>query len=708
METVAEKEQVFRVSGADCSDEVEAIRRSLKKIGIQRVDVNLVASTVTVRHSPQITEGELRSAIEVAGVKIVDGQSEGFFESHKRGIILIGLSAAFLACGMAADWTDVVRAEIVVALFALSTLLAGALVFPKALRSIRQLALDMNVLMVVAVVGAFAVREYAEGATVVFLFSLAELLEAFSISRARQAIRSVLKLTPQMAQVKRPEGIVSLSVMSIGPSDLVIVRPGDSIPLDGVVVEGTSSVNQAPLTGESVPVEKSPGSDVLAGTINESGALTVRVTKAFKDTKISRVIKMIEEAQEQKAPSERFVDKFAKIYTPVIFILAIGIALVPPLVFSQDFDTWFYRALVLLVIACPCALVLATPISVVSGLASLARRGVLVKGGKYLEALGQIDAIALDKTGTITEGKFKVQSFKMFDGTDERMLLGLALSLERLSNHPLALAVLDYAGAREAVDSSVEDYKAIPGRGAEGKIDGHVYFVGNHRLAHELGVCTPAIEEYLAELEKKSLSVIVLGHRPHDGHAGSVLGIFSLGDTIRKNAPEAIRRLHEVGVKRVVVLSGDNQRTVDAIRAQVGLDYAKGDLLPENKVDEIKKLALEYKNIAMVGDGVNDAPALANATVGISMGAAGTDAAIETSDVSLMQDDLMQLSVAIQHGRRVLGVIRFNIAFAIGTKAVFLVLALFGISNLWMAVAADMGASILVTANALRLLKMRV
>lgn len=700
-----QKESFFRISGADCSDEVNAIKKALAGIGVEAVSVNLISATATIHHSTEIAPEKIRAAIESTGVKVVDDEGASFIASNKTRVALVAASGALLGTGLFLDWTEAAHEMVLLTIFGLATILSGLLVFPKAYRALLQKSLDMNVLMSIAVIGAFAIREYSEAATVVFLFSLAELLESFSVSRARNAIKAIMKLTPQIAQVTRGTKVVSVSVAEVTLEELIIIRPGDSFPLDGTVVEGTSSVNQAPLTGESVPVDKKPGDPVFAGTINENGALTVKVTKGFQDTKISRVLKLIEEAQQQKAPSEAFVDRFAKVYTPIVFLLAVAVATIPPLFLGAATDVWFYRALVLLVIACPCALVLATPISVVSGLASLARRGVLVKGGKYLEALGKLNAIAMDKTGTLTEGKFKVQTFRAFGGADDNEILKVALSLERLSSHPLAKAILEYGKTYSGTVPDAKNFTSIPGRGTEGWVDSCLYFAGNHKLAHELGVCSDEIETYLSELEQKALSVIIVGHKPHDSHQGAVMGVFGLGDTLKANAPQAIRELHRIGISKVIVLSGDNQKTVDALCKIAGVDEGKGDLLPEDKVTEIKKLSERFANVAMVGDGVNDAPALASATIGVSMGAAGTDSAIETSDVSLMQDDLSQLPKAIAHGRRVLRVIQFNIAFAILTKLVFLILAVIGYSNLWLAVAADMGASILVTLNALRLLK---
>ncbi len=704
-EVASHQETVFRVRGADCSDEVNAIQKALALPEISRVDVSLMNSTVTVRHNASIKSDLLRQLIEKAGVTVVETASLGFFSDNKRRVILVGLSGLLLVLGLGLEWTGTAKGAALTLVFVISTALAGTLVFPKALRAMKQRSLDMNVLMSIAVVGAFAINEQSEAATVVFLFSLAELLEAFSVARARQAIKEVLKLTPQIAHVRRGDALLSLPVLEIGLGERVVVRPGESVPLDGKVIEGSSAVNQAPLTGESRLVVKNPGDMAFAGTINENGTLEIEVTEAFKDTKISRVIALIEEAQDQKAPTERFVDQFAKIYTPVVFVLAILVGLLPPLLLGQSFDLWIYRALVLLVIACPCALVIATPVSVVSGLAALAKRGVLVKGGTHLESLGRLQAVALDKTGTLTEGKFKVQSLKVFAPGKEEELLRVAAGLESVSTHPLAKAVLDYTNERGVKAPKAQHYNAVPGRGAEALIGSHLYFVGNHRFAHDLGVCTPELEVYLQELEEKSLSVIVVGHKPHDGHAGEVLGVFALGDRLRANARDAVQALHKAGIKHIVVLSGDNQKTVDAIRKQSGIDQGLGDLLPEDKVREVKNLTERFKEVAMVGDGVNDAPALANATLGISMGAAGTDTAIETSDVALMQDNLAELPKAIHQGRRVLSVIRFNIVFALATKLAFLVLAIVGISNLWLAVAADLGASLLVTGNALRLLK---
>jgi Cd2+/Zn2+-exporting ATPase len=692
----------------DCSDEVAAVQNALKMSEVKKIDANIMNETVTVYHDRSLSEQKIRQCIEKAGLKIVTESRKSFFHEHSKRIALVLSSGVCLGAGLLLDWIEVSNFNIFNSLYALSIILAGVIIFPKAWRSLNKLHLDMNVLMTIAVVGAIFIKEYSEAASVVFLFSLAELLEALSVARARKAIREVLKLTPKEALVLIENNkTVSRGVSDLRLGDLILVRPGDNIPIDGVIIEGSSSVNQASLTGESRAVDKNTGDTVFAGTINEAGVLKIEVTKLFQDSKISQIVSLIEEAQQQKAPSQRFVDKFASIYTPAVLLLALVVAIAPPLFFSQSWDEWIYKALVLLVIGCPCALVIATPVSVVSGLTSLARRGILVKGGIHLESLGKLRAIALDKTGTITYGTPEVSEMKIFSSVTEKEVIKIAASLESMSSHPLAKAMLSYADSKGIGFEHPLEFKLFSGKGAEGMLDGHMYFVGNHKLAHELGICGPEVEKYLDEIESKSMSVIVLGHKPHHDCKGEILAVFALGDRIRANIKDAISDFHNAGIEFVGMLSGDNQKTVNAVASQIGIDFAKGGLLPDDKVNEVKALVSKYQYVGMVGDGVNDAPALANATIGIAMGVVGSDTAIETADVALMKDDIFMLPKAIRHGKQVLNVIRFNIAFAIAIKAVFFLLAFLGMTNLWMAVAADMGASLLVTFNALRLLKIK-
>ena len=593
----------------------------------------------------------------------------------------------------------------------LTTLLAGAgmlaggwFLLPKAWQAIRRLRPDINLLVIIAAIGASIIGEWVEASAVVFLFGVAEWLEGWADRRAQRATAALLELAPKVAFVKRGSGFVELPVDQVTVGDTVATRSGMSIPLDGVVLTGESAVNQAPITGESVPVDKKPGDEVFAGTINGEGSLEIEVTKATGDTTLARIIRLVAEAQEQKAPTQRFVDVFARYYTPVVTVVALLIFLAPPLFMGGDWSTWLYRACVLLIIACPCALVISTPVSIVAGLTALARRGVLVKGGAHLETIGKLKALAVDKTGTITEGKPQVLGVELFGTATQADILSAAAAIDEHSAHPLAKAVVAHAKAQQVTYQRASNYQARSGRGAEGVINGHAYFVGNHRFAHELGVCSAAVESRLTTIEAKGQSVVVVGHRPHDACKGEVLGIIAIGDTLRPNAKSAIAALHSAGVKEVVMLSGDNQRTADFIARQVGIDLARGDLLPDDKVAAVKALRDKHGVVGMVGDGVNDAPAMATANVGIAMGAAGTDAAIETADIALMQDELGKIAETIRLGRRTLGIIHFNIAFALGLKGIFLVLTLMGHASLWLAIMADTGATLLVIANALRLL----
>ncbi|MBX7106779.1 MAG: heavy metal translocating P-type ATPase, partial [Gemmataceae bacterium] len=509
-------------------------------------------------------------------------------------------------------------------------LAGGWFLLPKAWRAVRRLRPDINLLVVIAAIGASVIGEWVEASAVVFLFGVAEWLEGWADRRARRATEALLELAPKIAVVKRDGRFAEVPVDQVALGETVATKSGMSIPLDGVVLSGESAVNQAPITGESVPVDKKPGDTVFAGTINGEGALEIKVTKATGDTTLARIIRLVAEAQEQKAPTQRFVDVFARYYTPAVTVVALLVFLLPPLFMGGDWNTWLYRACVLLIIACPCALVISTPVSIVAGLTALARRGVLVKGGAHLETIGRLKGLAVDKTGTITEGKPQVLGVELLGSATMPQVLGVAASIDEHSAHPLAKAVVAHAKAQQIPYGRATNYQARSGRGAEGIIDGHAYFVGNHRFAHELGVCSDSVEARLAAIEARGQSVVVVGHRPHDGCQGEVLGIIAVGDTLRPNAKAAIAALHAAGVEQVVMLSGDNQRTADFIARQVGIDEARGDLLPDDKVEAVKALQAKYGVVGMVGDGVNDAPALAAADIGIAMGAAGTDAAIET------------------------------------------------------------------------------
>jgi Cd2+/Zn2+-exporting ATPase len=701
---------VLRITGMDCADEVAVLERVLKPIpGVRGLEANIIGSKITVAHEPTVTTQQLIDAVAPTGMTAspasAERREEATTDAQRNRAISVGVSGALTGLGLILEWADLGPAALRIPIFASAISAGGWFIFPKALAAARRVMLDMNVLMTVAVVGAMIIGEWSEAAAVTFLFGLSELLEAFSVNRARRAVQALMQLTPETALLKQGESFTEVRVEQVSVGDLIAIKSGARIPLDGQVTSGASAVNQAPITGESMPVEKKSGDEVFAGTINGEGSLEVKVTKRHTDTTLAKIIHLVEEAQGQKAPSQRFVDVFAKYYTPSVMLAAIAVMLVPPLVAGGAWLPWFYRGLVLLVIACPCALVISTPVSIVSGLTAMAKRGVLIKGGAFLEAIGRLKALAVDKTGTITEGRPKVTRVIAIGSTPENEIVRIAAAIDTHSDHPLALAVVRHAEENGIQFPRGENYQARTGRGAEADVEGHPYFVGNHRFTHDMAVCSEATERTLEEIESQARSVVVVGHKPHADCKGEVLGILAIGDPIRSNAADAIRALHASGLRKVVMLSGDNQRTAAAIAKQAGIDEAYGDLMPDDKIQRIKGLLAEYKYVGMIGDGVNDAPALAAATVGIAMGTAGTDTAIETADIALMQDDLSQVAETIKLGRRTLRIIQFNIAFALTVKAIFLVLALLGYTSLWLAILADTGATLVVIANALRLLR---
>lgn len=695
----------FKVSNMDCADEIKAINEALKVDGILKVQANLMSSTVQVVHTPEITMQFLKKKIETTVVRVVSEDPNQAKSQNRNRILLVAASGLFLLIGLSIQWLKIegIFDEI---FFFSSIALGGSLVFPKAFGSLRRKTLDMNVLMTVATIGAVAIGEDSEASAVVFLFALSELLESLSVQRARRAIQELLKITPQKANLVKADGSTEeVNIEALQISQIIRVKAGESIPVDGNVTNGTSSVNQAPLTGEAIPVVKNVGDAVFAGTINQDGSLEIKLSKLFSETKISQVIKLVEEAQSQRAASQKFVDRFAEIYTPTVLVLAILTFLAPPLFFGGGWHDWLYKALVLLVIACPCALVISTPVSIVSSLTALAKRGVLVKGGAILEVLGKVRALAVDKTGTLTEGKPKVQKIVRISASTDLQILEIAAALEAHSTHPLAQAILKSAEEKKIQIKTISEFTNVSGRGVEALIDGHKYLLGNHKFAHDVGICSDELEKTLNALEEQSFSVVVVGHKPHDNCAGEVLGIIALGDNVREDVKSTLQQIKNAGVNKIIMLSGDNQKTASAIGAVVGIADAYGDLLPEDKVRHIEKLKNEYGTVAMIGDGINDAPAMAKSSIGIAMGFVGSDTAIETADMTLMTDDLKQVGVAIRAGNRTLRVIKFNIAFALVTKAIFLTLTFLGYSNLWLAVAADTGAALLVIMNSLRLLK---
>ena len=581
----------------------------------------------------------------------------------------------------------------------LASVVAGTwYILPRALFAARSLRPDMNLLMVIAVVGAMAIGEWFEAPTVAFLFAVSVALEAWSVGRARRAVEALLAIAPDTVRLIEDGGTREVPAKDAQIGSVFLVKPGERIGLDGVVTRGISSVNQAPITGESLPVSKEPGTPVFAGTINGDGALEIESTKAAGETTLANIIRMVGQAQTRRAAAEQWVDRFARIYTPAVFALAILVAAVPPL-FGGAWSEWVYRALVLLVIGCPCALVISTPVSIVAALASAAKHGVLIKGGLYVEAPAKLRAVAMDKTGTLTEGHPAVAEIVARDGHTERDLLAIVSGLEAHSDHPLARAIVARAIAEGVTPAPASDFKIVQGKGATGTVDGRPYWLGSHRYLEERGAETPDIHAAIDTLALSGRTVVVVGEDSH------VCGFIALADPVRSTARDTVDRLRRAGVEHVVMLTGDNEPTARAIASQAGISEFRAELLPQDKVTAIEELVAQYGTVAMIGDGINDAPAMARATLGVAMGAAGSDAAIETADIALMADDLSRLPWLVSHSRRAVAIIRQNIAMSIGVKAVFVLLTFAGFASLWAAIAADMGVSLVVIANALRLLR---
>lgn len=684
----------------DCPNEENDIRKALAGIeGIRSLRFELASRTLTIDGGQSAQESALQ-AVRQLGFEVLPIEHEKTETPSGFGEISKALIALALAIG--AEALDFFAPDTLpfkglgMALAAAAIAFSGFSTYRKGLAALRRGQLNMNALMGVAVTGAFLIGQWPEAAMVMALYAIAELIEARSVDRARNAIKGLLALTPETAEIRQSDGTwLETPADKVAIGALARVKPGARIPLDGRVTAGSSAVNQAPVTGESIPVDKTTGDPVFAGTINETGMLEFEVTAAANNTTLARIIHAVEEAQGTRAPTQRFVDRFAAIYTPAIFAIAVAVAVGGPSLFDWTWIQALYKALVLLVIACPCALVIATPVTVVSGLAAAARRGILIKGGVYLEEARKLRAIALDKTGTITEGKPRLVATEVLPSTEpEATILSWAASLAGHSDHPVSKAI---AAGLALPENGLTDFTALPGRGIEARLEGRRLVLGNHRLIEDRRLCSPEIEERLAVHESQGRTVTLLASDDR------VLAIFAVADTIKESSREAVAELHRLGVVSVM-LTGDNTATAASIAKQAGIDDARGNLLPEDKLAAIEELQGRFGPTAMTGDGINDAPALARADIGVAMGAAGTDTAMEAADVVILNDDLRRIPETIRLSRKTHAVLWQNIALALGIKAVFLALVVFGNATMWMAVFADMGASLLVVANGLRIL----
>ncbi|WP_031536232.1 MULTISPECIES: heavy metal translocating P-type ATPase [unclassified Bacillus (in: firmicutes)] len=702
---LSEKEiKAYRVQGFTCTNCAAIFENNVKELpGVQDAKVNFGASKVYVKGITTIEELEKAGAFE--NLKIRDEKEqrverEPFWKQKEN--IKVYISAILLVISWFLGEQYGEEHLLPTIGYAASILIGGYSLFIKGLKNLSRLQFDMNTLMTIAIIGAAIIGEWGEGATVVILFAISEALERYSMDKARQSIESLMDIAPKEALIRRGNEEMMVHVDDIQVGDIMIVKPGQKLAMDGLVVKGTSTLNQAAITGESVPVTKTIDDEVFAGTLNEEGLLEVKVTKRVEDTTLSKIIHLVEEAQAERAPSQAFVDKFAKYYTPAIVILALLIAVVPPLLFGGDWSEWIYQGLAVLVVGCPCALVVSTPVSIVTAIGNAAKNGVLIKGGIHLEEAGALKVIAFDKTGTLTKGVPAVTDIVTYVG-NENELMTITAAIEKGSQHPLASAIMRKAEENglnfNAV--TVEEFQSITGKGVKAKVKNEMYYVGSPNLFEELhGSIESGRKQKITEMQTQGKTVMVLGTERE------ILSLIAVADEMRETSKTVISKLNNMGIE-TVMLTGDNQRTATAIGKQVGVSDIKADLLPEDKLNSIKELRGKHQSVAMVGDGVNDAPALAASTVGVAMGGAGTDTALETADIALMSDDLSKLPYTIKLSRKALAIIKQNITFSLAIKLVALLLVMPGWLTLWIAIFADMGATLLVTLNSLRLLKVK-
>jgi Zn2+/Cd2+-exporting ATPase len=687
---------VVRVEGMDCASCAATMEKRVGQLpGVHRATVNFAAGRLDAEHDPGLALQEIEKAVKDAGYGVSRAEEAArtpFWRTLRAvSVFASGLLFALgLALGLASA-PEVAR----VGAYLVAIAVGGLPIFRAAIAGVRARHLDMNVLMSVATVGAVGIGQWAEAASVMVLFAAGNALQVYAIDRTRGAVRALAGLAPDEVLVRRggAERVVPAAEVAVG--ETVVVRPGERLALDGEVVEGETTVNESPVTGESTPVEKGPGDAVYSGSLNGGGGVLVRVLQEASDSTLQRITRLVEEAQATKTPAEQFVDRFSRLYTPVVVAVAVVLAVVPPLL-GGEFGTWFYRALALLIIACPCALVISTPVTVVSGIGAASRRGILIKGGAALEAAGRLKALAFDKTGTLTEGRPVVSRVVPIDRRNETGVLTLAAALECRSEHPLAHAIL--TAADEASLPQVSGFRSVAGRGAEGVVDGNRYLIGSPRLFAERNITLDGATEALEAVEGAGETPVILGDEDDP------LAVFGLADAVRPDARATLEALRAVGVGELMMLTGDGEAPARRIAEELGVSY-RARLLPEQKVEAVRELVSEHRDVGMVGDGVNDAPALAASSVGFAMGAAGTDVALETADVALMQDDLPKLAEAVRLSRSAEAIIKQNVYVSIAIKGLFVLLAPFGLVALWMAVLADMGTSIAVTLNGLRLFR---
>lgn len=696
-----DNKNVYRLQGLTCTNCAAKFEKNIRGIQtVEDVQLNFGASKITVQGEASIEQLEQAGAFD--SIKVYPErqrqmeQKEPFWK--KRANITTMISLLFITLGYVFSFQLGEESPVTIGIFGLAILIGGYDLFKEGIKNLARLQFDMKTLMTIAIIGAVIIGEWAEGAVVVFLFALSEALESYSMDKARQSIRSLMDIAPNRAIIKRGNETMEIDVEDVLIDDIMLIKPGQKIAMDGEVVQGQTSVNQATITGESIPVYKTTGDEVFAGTLNEEGSLEVRVTKHAEDTTIAKIIHLVEEAQAERAPSQRFVDKFAKYYTPAIMLIALLVAVVPPLFFGGVWSEWVYSGLAVLVVGCPCALVISTPVAIVTAIGNAARKGVLIKGGIHLEETGRLKVVAFDKTGTLTEGKPEVTNVVKLSEMSNEEILGISTAIESFSQHPLASAIIRKAEHDKIETYTADEFQSITGMGAKATVDKTIYFIGSPTLFAEMFPVPDEIKQQINELQIEGKTVMLLGTQQE------VKGLIAVADPVREDSLSIIQKLHQIGIEKTVMLTGDNEATGKAIGSQLRLSETKAELLPQDKLKSIKALREKYGNVAMVGDGVNDAPALATANVGIAMGGAGTDTAIETADIALMADDLDKLPYTIALSRKTLAIIKQNVSFALGLKVLALLLVIPGWLTLWIAIFADMGATLIVVLNSLRLM----
>ncbi|WP_356706888.1 heavy metal translocating P-type ATPase, partial [Streptomyces sp. NPDC006475] len=688
-------EKTYRIEGLSCTNCAGKFEKNVKQLpGVTSATVNFGASKISVEGQTTIEELEEAGAFEnliIRDDQENDEQVRSKESFIKRNIALI-ISLGFILVAVISQLSLGEDHLLTKALYILAIIIGGFDLFKEGFSDLIKLDFSMESLMTIAIIGAAFIGEWAEGSIVVILFAISEALERFSMDKARQSIRSLMDIAPKEALIRRNNVEQLVSVDKIDIDDIMIIKPGQKIAMDGLVINGHSSVNQAAITGESVPVEKQLDDEVFAGTLNEEGVLEVKVTKKVTDTTIAKIIHLVEEAQGERAPAQAFVDKFAKYYTPFIIIMALLIVVVPPLFFGGDWNKWLYQGLSILVVGCPCSLVISTPVSIVSAIGNAAKNGVLVKGGVYLEEIGHLRAIAFDKTGTLTKGKPVVTDFIATSSETDINYLSIISSLESLSQHPLASAILNEADKTNVDYKSIqiEDFQSITGKGLTGIHQNIRYYIGSPKLFSASVIEETAVKVQYRQFQEQGKTAMYFGTDEQ------ILGVIAVADEVRDSSAAVISELHKLSIEHTIMLTGDNTKTAESIGKQLGVTEIKGDLMPQEKLDSIKALRTTYNKVAMVGDGINDAPALAASTVGIAMGGAGTDTALETADVALMGDDLQKLPFIVRLSRQTLKVIKQNITFSLGIKLLALLLVIPGWLTLWIAIVADMGATLLV------------